>query len=572
MVADFAIHDVKARDGGRQPHAHVMTTTRAIDATKPLGFGGKVRAWDDKALVLGVARGLGRPRQPRPRGRADRGAGGPPHARGAAAGGGGGRRLRARGRARPRAGAEGRLGGVAARAQGRRDRAGRHAPRGDRAQRGAPRGLRARGRVRRRRARPLPRAARGAGRRARGVPRLGDRGRRARQGLRPRRHGGRHGRAGGPGPAARARLVRAGGAPHGGGAPLVGGRDRGEACSRSWRLEERLRQIEAMAQAERVKVEACGPRVDVSGPRPRQPGPDGPARPGRGPGGGGPRREDPEAYDAFTGRQGSRPRDEYGRLARGRGRRRDAAIDAIPRGRSTTRRGVARSSRRTSSRWTGTRRRPARSWPPGRPSTTARAARRRRRRSEPERPAAGRPRGARGRFLTVRAVPEQPDPAGGAGRGAVAEREPSGDAGARPEPGREVELGPRARTGSTRSSTRRSPRGGPRGTASVPAATSWATDEGTEGRGRAPRHPEAVARGSSVGKGPFGAVPHHVAPRRRIRRHLGRLPHYEAEARAAQADAIRRPRGKVSAVTGSTGRAATGRAGPGGAARPGRMW
>src|SRR3954453_5025981 len=52
MVADFAIHDVRARDGGRQPHAHVITTTRAIDPTKSLGFGGKVRAWDDKALVL----------------------------------------------------------------------------------------------------------------------------------------------------------------------------------------------------------------------------------------------------------------------------------------------------------------------------------------------------------------------------------------------------------------------------------------------------------------------------------------------------------------------------------------
>jgi len=52
MVADFAVHDVRARDGGRQPHAHVMTTTRAIDPTRPLGFGGKVRAWDDKALVL----------------------------------------------------------------------------------------------------------------------------------------------------------------------------------------------------------------------------------------------------------------------------------------------------------------------------------------------------------------------------------------------------------------------------------------------------------------------------------------------------------------------------------------
>src|SRR3954447_16765075 len=52
MGADFAIHDVKARDGGRQPHAHVMTTTRAIDPAKPLGFGCKVRAWDDKAMLL----------------------------------------------------------------------------------------------------------------------------------------------------------------------------------------------------------------------------------------------------------------------------------------------------------------------------------------------------------------------------------------------------------------------------------------------------------------------------------------------------------------------------------------
>ena len=52
MVADFAVHDVRARDGGRQPHAHVMTTTRAIDPTRPLGFGGKVRAWDDRAVLL----------------------------------------------------------------------------------------------------------------------------------------------------------------------------------------------------------------------------------------------------------------------------------------------------------------------------------------------------------------------------------------------------------------------------------------------------------------------------------------------------------------------------------------
>ena len=91
----------------------------------------------------GVARGLGRARQRAPSSaRRIAGARRPPHARGAAARGGGGRRLRARGRARPRAGAEGRLGGVGARAQGRRDRARRHAARGAGAQRGAARGLR----------------------------------------------------------------------------------------------------------------------------------------------------------------------------------------------------------------------------------------------------------------------------------------------------------------------------------------------------------------------------------------------------------------------------------------------
>ena len=52
MVADFAIHDVRARDGGRNVHAHVMTTTRAIDPTRPLGFGAKVREWDDRGLVV----------------------------------------------------------------------------------------------------------------------------------------------------------------------------------------------------------------------------------------------------------------------------------------------------------------------------------------------------------------------------------------------------------------------------------------------------------------------------------------------------------------------------------------
>src|SRR4051794_37112326 len=84
------------------------------------------------------------------------------------------------------------------------------------------------------------------------------------------------------------------------------------------------------------------------------------------------------------------------------------------------------------------------------------------------------------------------------------------------------------------------PRGGRRGTASVPEAWRWATDEGPEGHGRAPRHPEAVARGSSVGKGPFGAYRIMLLHGAGFVVTSGGFPQYEAAARAAQADAIRR--------------------------------
>src|SRR3954447_13325908 len=50
MVADFAIHDVEARDGGRQPHCHVMATTRAVDPTKALGFRAEGREWGEPRL------------------------------------------------------------------------------------------------------------------------------------------------------------------------------------------------------------------------------------------------------------------------------------------------------------------------------------------------------------------------------------------------------------------------------------------------------------------------------------------------------------------------------------------
>jgi hypothetical protein len=48
MIADIAIHDKWASDGGRQPHAHIMLTMR--DVTKE-GFGKKNREWNDRTHV-----------------------------------------------------------------------------------------------------------------------------------------------------------------------------------------------------------------------------------------------------------------------------------------------------------------------------------------------------------------------------------------------------------------------------------------------------------------------------------------------------------------------------------------
>lgn len=47
MVADLAIHEKKASDGGMNPHAHVMLTLREISMD---GFGKKNRDWNNKAL------------------------------------------------------------------------------------------------------------------------------------------------------------------------------------------------------------------------------------------------------------------------------------------------------------------------------------------------------------------------------------------------------------------------------------------------------------------------------------------------------------------------------------------
>lgn len=48
MVADLAIHDELASDGGRNPHAHVLLTMRHVS---PEGFGKKAREWNAKGLL-----------------------------------------------------------------------------------------------------------------------------------------------------------------------------------------------------------------------------------------------------------------------------------------------------------------------------------------------------------------------------------------------------------------------------------------------------------------------------------------------------------------------------------------
>ena len=50
MVADIAVHDVRARDGGAQPHAHVMLSTRELLGD---GFGKKAREWNQRDLLAG---------------------------------------------------------------------------------------------------------------------------------------------------------------------------------------------------------------------------------------------------------------------------------------------------------------------------------------------------------------------------------------------------------------------------------------------------------------------------------------------------------------------------------------
>nr|WP_294917873.1 Ti-type conjugative transfer relaxase TraA [uncultured Neokomagataea sp.] len=48
MIADLNVHWDQGADGLAKPHAHVMLTTRRVDAD---GFGAKDRSWNDKALL-----------------------------------------------------------------------------------------------------------------------------------------------------------------------------------------------------------------------------------------------------------------------------------------------------------------------------------------------------------------------------------------------------------------------------------------------------------------------------------------------------------------------------------------
>jgi Ti-type conjugative transfer relaxase TraA len=60
MVADLNVHWTQARDGGEQPHAHVMLTMREVvpgkggpDGREAAGFGKKVVDWNDRDLLRG---------------------------------------------------------------------------------------------------------------------------------------------------------------------------------------------------------------------------------------------------------------------------------------------------------------------------------------------------------------------------------------------------------------------------------------------------------------------------------------------------------------------------------------
>ena len=52
MIVDLALHDTRARDGERQPHAHLLLTMRGLDPDSRTGFAAKKEiAWNSKDLL-----------------------------------------------------------------------------------------------------------------------------------------------------------------------------------------------------------------------------------------------------------------------------------------------------------------------------------------------------------------------------------------------------------------------------------------------------------------------------------------------------------------------------------------
>ena len=51
MVVDLALHDGRARDGGRHPHAHLLLTMRHLDPASRTGFGPKAVEWNRRELL-----------------------------------------------------------------------------------------------------------------------------------------------------------------------------------------------------------------------------------------------------------------------------------------------------------------------------------------------------------------------------------------------------------------------------------------------------------------------------------------------------------------------------------------
>jgi len=51
MIADVAIHEPIGADGAKQPHGHILLTTRRLSPTSETGFSAKERDWNEREDV-----------------------------------------------------------------------------------------------------------------------------------------------------------------------------------------------------------------------------------------------------------------------------------------------------------------------------------------------------------------------------------------------------------------------------------------------------------------------------------------------------------------------------------------